>query len=81
MSLFFLSFFFFQTEAQQKKIKYKSHTQIDFSAQRVKGKARSPDVFYVFQRKRSKGHQIVRYPRRFIEDRKETKSILKRSLP
>ncbi len=47
------------------RIKYRSHTQLDFSGNKVGGKIRAPAVFYVFQRKRSLGHKVIEPPEKF----------------
>lgn len=49
----------------KKKFIYKKHTQIDFSGATVQGKHRAPAIFYIFQRKRSKGHKISNIPNDF----------------
>lgn len=46
----------------KKKVVYRSHTQIDLSGETVQGKIRAPEVFYVFQRKRSEAHHVVKTP-------------------
>ena len=45
-----------------KKVIYKSHTQVDFSGEAVQGKIRAPEVFYIFQRKRSNDHEVDMVP-------------------
>ena len=40
-------------------VKYKSHTQFDFAGDKVSGKLKGAAVFYIFQRKRSKGRQVI----------------------
>lgn len=61
---------------KQKVIKYRSHTDLDFSEQTVQGKIRSPDVFYIFQRKRSEGPKMVIPPRELNSLRTETRKTL-----
>lgn len=81
--LFILTCFFLSAaDAQTKRqvIKYRSHTDLDFSEQTVQGKIRSPDVFYIFQRKRSEGPQIVHPPERLDSLRKETRQALEKTL-
>jgi hypothetical protein len=41
------------------KIKYRSHSQFDFSGDKVDGKIRGAAVFYIFQRKRSQGSKAI----------------------
>lgn len=48
--------------AGQKKVIYKSHTQIDFTGEKVEGKVKAPAVFYIFQRKRAQGHEAASVP-------------------
>ncbi|MEW6056207.1 MAG: hypothetical protein AB1540_06305 [Bdellovibrionota bacterium] len=62
------------------KIKYRSFTQIDFSEQTVEGKARSPEIFYIFQRKRASGYQIATTPKHLDEHRDETLRVTQRAL-
>jgi hypothetical protein len=62
----------------KKKIKYLSHTTVDFSEQLVEGKARGPEIFYIFQRKRSTGHNVIDAPKIFTEHKKKTLDILKK---
>ncbi len=38
---------------KKKIIKYRKHTKIDFSGETVEGEVRAPEIFYIFQRKRS----------------------------
>jgi hypothetical protein len=47
------------------KIKYKSYTELDFSGMRVDGKARTPEIFYIFQRKKASQHEVLEAPSRF----------------
>ena len=65
---------------KHKVVKYKKHTDLDFSEQTVQGKIRSPDVFYIFQRKRSEGPQIVSTPRELNSLRRETRKTLEGQL-
>ncbi|MFW5887743.1 MAG: hypothetical protein ACOCUH_02990 [Bacteriovoracia bacterium] len=41
------------------RIKYKKHTQFDFSGNRIQGAVKTPAVFYIFQRKRAKEHHVI----------------------
>ncbi len=43
-------------------IRYRKHTSVDLTGNLVQGKVRTPAVFYIFQRRRSKGHQILSPP-------------------
>lgn len=47
----------------KKKVVYKSHTEIDFTGEKVEGKVKAPAVFYIFQRKRAQGHQATAAPK------------------
>lgn len=51
----------------RKIIKYKKYTEMDLSGSAVEGKARTPELFYIFQRKRSQGHDTVKLPNKFKE--------------
>lgn len=61
-------------------VKYRSHTQLDFSGNKIGGKIRAPAVFYVFQRKRSKGHQVISPPENFREHKKLTINRVKEEI-
>ena len=63
-----------------KKIKYKSHTEIDFTGSSVEGKVRSPEVFYIFQRRRTEGPAILEAPNTMDTDRRATRKILEDQL-
>lgn len=63
------------------KVIYKKYTELDFAGQAVQGKVRSPEVFYIFQRKRAEGHQILRTPDDFRYHHGLTLATLKRTLP
>ncbi len=84
--IFMLVFISFSALAQvpvQKKnvkIKYKSHTQLDFTGEKIEGKVKAPAVFYIFQRKRSTGHQVAEVPRTLAQHEGEIKSILKEAI-
>jgi hypothetical protein len=63
--------------AQRKvKIKYKDHTQHDFTGSQVRGKLRTPAVFYIFKRKRTEGHKVARGPAHFDYHVNKTKKII-----
>ncbi len=68
--------------AQTKKVKviYKAHTQFDFSGNQVSGKIKTPAVFYIFQRKRSEGHQVIKPPENFYYHNNITEEKLKRAI-
>ncbi len=67
--------------AKKKKIVYRSHTQVDLTGETVQGKIRAPEVFYIFQRKRSQSHHVVAAPDNFDYHDDALKSTLGRSLP
>lgn len=69
-----------QTAAKKTIIKYKDHTQLDFTGQKVEGRIRSPEVFYIFQRKRNIGPQIVELPYSLDLERKTTQFIMEQNL-
>jgi len=50
-------------DTSRKVIKYKKYTEVDLSGSTVKGKIRTPAVFYIFQRKRSQGASFVTPPK------------------
>ncbi|MBL7663492.1 MAG: hypothetical protein JNM93_00050 [Bacteriovoracaceae bacterium] len=62
------------------KIKYKSHTQLDFTGEKIEGKVKAPSVFYIFQRKRSLGHQVSLVPKTLGFHDAEIKHIVKEAL-
>jgi hypothetical protein len=68
-------------KVMKKKFVYRSHTQIDLSGQTVEGKTRAPEVFYVFQRKRTESHHVVHTPGSFDYHRDVASDALKRALP
>jgi len=72
--LLFISLFA-NAQTKRKVVKYRTHTDLDFSEQMVQGKIRSPDVFYIFQRKRSAGPKIVEAPLLLNEQRQQTRRL------
>lgn len=68
-----------KTEKKQKTV-YKKYTEFDFAGETVEGKSRTPELFYIFQRKRSGGHEVVNLPENFLFHREETVSALKEAL-
>jgi hypothetical protein len=68
------------TPTKKTIVKYKEHTQLDFSGQKVEGRIRSPEVFYIFQRKRNLGPQIVELPESLEYERSETQKIMEEEL-
>ncbi len=66
--------------SKKKKIVYRSHTQLDFSGETVQGKVRAPEVFYIFQRKRSESHHVVQTPVSFDYHAPATQDGLTREL-
>ncbi len=67
-------------QTKKKKVKYKSHTQIDFTGEKIEGKVKTPAVFYIFQRKRSKGHSVASAPTNLDFNDTETKKVLYKAL-
>jgi hypothetical protein len=79
--LIFTSLSLAQNRPKKKvKIKYKSHTQLDFTGEKIEGKVKAPAVFYIFQRKRSKGHEVAIPPRNLAFHQFEKKVILKKAM-
>ena len=66
---------------KKKRIVYRSHTQVDLSGETVQGKIRAPEVFYIFQRKRSQAHHVVQTPENFDYHTGDVRETLARSLP
>ena len=64
----------------KKVIKYRKHTTLDFSEQAVQGQIRSPDVFYIFQRRRSEGPRMVDSPSHLDSLRNETREVIERQM-
>ena len=52
-------------QVKKKKVIYKKYTEFNFSGETVQGKARTPELFYIFQRKRSEGHRLLTAPTSF----------------
>ena len=67
--------------AVRKKVVVKKFTQYDFSGQTVQGSIRAPEVFYIFQRKRSEGHQVVGVPSRLTHHRIPATQLLLKKTP
>ncbi|OFZ52183.1 MAG: hypothetical protein A2381_01845 [Bdellovibrionales bacterium RIFOXYB1_FULL_37_110] len=69
-------------DASKKKVKvvYKKHTQLDFSGGEIRGKIKTPAVYYIFQRKRSKEHHVVAPVRNFDGHKDMTIVALRKSL-
>lgn len=68
-------------DGKKKKIVYRSHTQLDFSGETVQGKVRAPEVFYIFQRKRSEAHHVVQTPISFEHHESALLDAVRRSIP
>ena len=68
-------------KTEKKKIIYRTHTQLDFSGETVQGKVRAPEVFYIFQRKRSEERHIVRTPANLDHQLDATLSRMQEGLP
>lgn len=69
-----------QGNSKAKKVVYKDHTQLDFTGEQIEGKVKAPAVFYIFQRKRSLGHEAARSPERLGFHESHMKSILKEAI-
>lgn len=69
------------SQAGDKKVVYRKFTQYDFNGQTVQGKVRAPEVFYIFQRRRSEGLNVVNPPESFNHHRSETTRSLLQALP
>jgi len=54
--------FALRAETVKKVIKYKQKTSVDLSGTIVQGKAKTPEVFYIFRRKRTAGGELLPYP-------------------
>ncbi|MGE0615223.1 MAG: hypothetical protein AB7P04_06255 [Bacteriovoracia bacterium] len=63
-----------------KKVRYRTHTQLDFSGQAIQGKIRAPEVFYIFQRRRSEGHQVVTPPSDFHYHSPDIQKVVQEAL-
>lgn len=46
----------------RKVVKYKKHSVVDLTGSMIRGKVRTPEIFYIFQRKRAKGRSFVQVP-------------------
>ena len=60
--------------------KYKELTEIDLSGSVVKGKAKAPDIFYIFQRKRAVDRFFVKIPEHLLHHKVKTTKVLKETL-
>lgn len=49
----------------QVKVQYRKVTSFDFAGDKIDGKIKGAAVFYIFQRKRSKEHQVIQPPENF----------------
>lgn len=77
MSMFFNGSLFAK---KQKIIKYKKITYLDFSGHVVKGKIRSPEIFYIFQRKSTDGHNVLVPPPNLEHHHRPSLRILEETL-
>lgn len=77
-----LAFASFAQDDPKKKVKvrYKKHTQLDFSGGEIRGKIKTPAVYYIFQRKRSKEHHVIAPVTNFRGHKDMTIDTLKKSL-
>lgn len=64
----------------KKVVKYKKEASIDFSGSIIKSKIRTPEVFYVFRRKRTHGGELNILPMNFNYHLAETRSITQAQL-
>lgn len=64
----------------KKVVKYKKEASIDFSGSIIKSKIRTPEVFYVFRRKRTHGGELNILPMNFNYHLAETRSITQTQL-
>lgn len=46
----------------KKVIKYKTYSSVDLSGTMISGKIRTPEIFYIFQRKRSMTGTLLKIP-------------------
>jgi hypothetical protein len=69
-----------QSASKKTIIKYKDHTQLSFTGEKIEGRIRSPEVFYIFQRKRNIGPQIVELPESLDNERINTQKIVETKL-
>lgn len=66
--------------SKKQKVVYKKHTELDFTGEKIEGKVKAPAVFYIFQRKRSVGHEVSRSPTSLHFHDTPMTEILKESL-
>jgi len=65
--------------SEGKKItKYRKYTEVDLTGATVNGSARAPEVFYIFQRKRSDRLSFVKAPKDLTYQHSVTKDRLER---
>ncbi len=62
------------------KVVYRKHTQLDFTGGEIRGKIKTPAVFYIFQRKRTKAHHVITPVKNFDGHKKMTVAKLRNSL-
>jgi hypothetical protein len=63
-------------EAKKRTVKFRKHTEFNFSGDRVDGKLKEAGVFYIFQRKRSEQKQLNPYPKNITRYKKINKKII-----
>jgi hypothetical protein len=80
LSFFLMTSAVWASSRDKKKVVYKSHTQIDFTGDKIEGKVKAPAVFYIFQRKRSVGHLAAEAPARLSFHNAPMKKILKEAI-
>ena len=62
-------------------IRYKKYSEVDLSGAIIKGKIRTPEIFYIFQRKRSVGTEFVQVPANLDQHHQLTVNKLLEALP
>ncbi len=64
----------------KKTIQYKKTGSFDFSGSVIKSKARTPEVFYVFRRKRTMGGELTTFPDDLKYYQQQTVDIVQRKI-
>ena len=49
-------------ELKRKRVVYKKYSEVDLAGSTVQGKPRTPEVFYIFQRKRGEDASLAKTP-------------------
>jgi len=63
------------------KVVYRKYTEVDLSGEKVQGKIKAPQVFYIFQRKRAGGFSSELTPTSLSHHRGAELTALKGALP